>query len=133
MTSAIVGCGWVFPPQVNRQGSLALTDEKSEIDQSIRMILETAPGERVMRPTFGCRLHELVFAPANAQTFAQAVRHVEDAIGQWEPRVELLQVDVQLDDDAAGDGRLLIDIHYRIRNTYDQRSLVFPFYLIPGE
>lgn len=133
MTSAIVGRGWVFPPQVNRQGSLALTNEKSEIDQSIRMILETAPGERVMRPTFGCRLHELVFAPANAQTFAQAVRHVEDAIGQWEPRVELLQVDVQLDDDATRDGRLLIDIHYRIRNTYDQRSLVFPFYLIPGE
>lgn len=133
MTSAIVGRGWVFPPQVNRQGSLALTDESSEIEQSLRLILETAPGERVMRPTFGCRLHELVFAPANAQTFAQARRHVEDAIGQWEPRIVLLQVDVRQDSDATKDGRLLIDIHYRIQANHDRRSLVFPFYLIPDE
>ncbi len=133
MTSAIIGRGWAFPPRVDRQGVIALTNEKSEIEQALRIILETAPGERVMRPTFGCRLHELMFAPCNAQTFAQARRHVEDAIGQWEPRIDLLQVDVQRDDDQEKDGRLLIDIHYRIRATHDQRNLVFPFYLIPGE
>ncbi|HHE72823.1 MAG TPA: phage baseplate protein, partial [Chloroflexi bacterium] len=88
-------------------------------------------GERVMRPTFGCRLQDLVFAPNNSQTAAQARRYVEEALGMWEPRINLVKVDVQQDPDAAN--CLVIRIQYEIKTTHDRRSLVYPFYLIPEE
>jgi phage baseplate assembly protein W len=84
-----------------------------------------------MRPTFGCRLHELVFAPNNSQTHAQARRYVEEAVGMWEPRVKVQTINVKVDDND--NGRLLIEISYKIKATHDRRSLVHPFYLIPGE
>ena len=131
MPQKIIGRGWAFPLQVNAQGSIALTHERDEIDQAIHIILSTSPGERVMRPTFGCRLQDLVFAPNNSQTAAQARRYVEEALGMWEPRINLLQVDVQQDRDAAN--CLVIRIQYEIKATHDRRSLVYPFYLIPEE
>ena len=76
MTSHIVGRGWAFPPQIGAQGGVALTHERNEIEQSIQIILATSPGERVMRPTFGCRLQDLLFAPNNSYTAAQARRYV---------------------------------------------------------
>lgn len=131
MTQAIVGKGWAFPPRTSPQGGLALTAERDELDQSIRIILATSPGQRVMRPTFGCRLHELVFAPNNSQTAVQARRYVEEALGMWEPRIEVTRVEVGAD--PADTSRLLIQIDYKIRATRDPRSLVYPFYLIPEE
>ena len=131
MPQKIIGRGWAFPLQVNAQGSIALTHARDEIDQAIHIILSTSPGERVMRPTFGCRLQDLVFAPNNSQTAAQARRYVEEALGMWEPRINLLQVDVQQDRDAAN--CLVIRIQYEIKATHDRRSLVYPFYLIPEE
>ncbi len=131
MPDDIVGRGWVFPPQIGAQGGIALTHERSEIDQAIYIILSTSPGERVMRPTFGCRLHELVFAPNNSHTAARARRYVEEALGMWEPRIRVIQVDVQ--QDAEADNTLVIGIRYEIKATHDQRSLVYPFYLIPEE
>lgn len=129
MTKEIVGQGWVFPPQVGAQGGIALTHTRNEIDQAIHIILSTSPGERVMRPTFGCRLHDLIFAPNNSHTAAQAQRYVEDALGMWEPRINVMQVQVRQDPNA--DHTLLIEIQYEIKATHDQRSLVYPFYLIP--
>jgi phage baseplate assembly protein W len=84
-----------------------------------------------MRPAFGCRIQELVFAPLTALTAAQARRYVEEALGMWEPRIRVDQVDVRYDQSALGG--LLIEIHYQVKSTHDQRSLVFPFYLIPAE
>lgn len=84
-----------------------------------------------MRPTFGCRLHELVFAPNNSHTAAQARRYVEEALGMWEPRANVIQVDVN--PDPVENNRLLIEIVYEIKATHDRRSLVYPFYLIPME
>jgi phage baseplate assembly protein W len=127
----IVGRGWSFPPQIGPQGGLALTGEHSEVDQAIHIILSTSPGQRVMRPTFGCRLYELVFAPNNNQTAAQARRYVEQALGMWEPRISVTRVDARPDPEDAG--RLLIEIEYKVKATHDRRSLVYPFYLIPGE
>ena len=128
MTNNIIGRGWAFPPKIDAQGGLALTNIRSEVEQAIEIILATSPGQRVMRPTFGCRLHELVFAPNNSLTAAQARRYVEEAIGMWEPRVQLIAVDVQPDPDDHA--RLLIKVEYEIRSTHDRRSLVYPFYLI---
>ena len=130
-TSEIIGRGWGFPPGIGPQGGLALTDERSELRQSILIILSTAPGQRVMRPTFGCRLHELVFAPNNSHTAAQAKRYVEEALGMWEPRIDVNQVDVT--PDPQDRSRLLIHITYKVNATHDQRSLVYPFYLIIEE
>lgn len=131
MTNDIVGSGWTFPPSIDAQGGLALTNEISELEQSIGIILTTSPGQRVMRPTFGCRLHELVFAPNNSQTSARARRFVEDALRMWEPRITIVEIDARPDpDDAAS---LLITIQYEVKATHDRRSLVHPFYLIPEE
>lgn len=84
-----------------------------------------------MRPTFGCRLQELVFAPNNSQTAAQAGRYVEEALGMWEPRIRVADVRVGPDPNSAS--RLLIEIEYQVKATHDKRSLVHPFYLIPEE
>ena len=131
MPEEIIGRGWFFPPRIGPQGGLALTSERSELDQSIRIILSTSPGQRVMRPTFGCRLYELVFAPNNSHTAAQARRFVEEALGMWEPRISVVRVDVR--PDSQDGSRLIIYIEYQVKATHDQRSLVFPFYLIPEE
>jgi hypothetical protein len=84
-----------------------------------------------MRPNFGCRLHELVFAPNNSHTAASARRYVEEALGMWEPRIRVTRVEVR--PDPSETSRMLIYIDYEVKNTHDQRSLVYPFYLIPEE
>jgi uncharacterized protein len=131
MTSEIIGSGWAFPPQIGAQGKFALTSDRNEINQSIQIILTTSPGQRVMRNNFGCRLHELVFAPNNNHTAAQAKRYVEEALGMWEPRITVMHIEVK--PDSLQPDRLLIDIQYRVKATHDRRSLVFPFYLIPED
>jgi phage baseplate assembly protein W len=127
----IVGQGWAFPPRISPRGGLALTGDRNEIDEAITIILSTSPGQRVMRTHFGCRLQELVFAPNNRQTAAQARRFVEDALGMWEPRISLQRVDVR--PDPQDTHCLRIEIAYEVKSTHDRRSLVYPFYLIPAE
>ena len=131
MSKDIVGRGWAFPPKIGPQGGLALTSGLSELDQAVEIILTTSPGQRVMRPGFGCRLQELVFMPNNNQTAAQARRYVEEALGMWEPRVRVVNVEAGPDPDNPN--RLLIEIEYEVKSTHDKRSLVHPFYLIPEE
>jgi Bacteriophage baseplate protein W len=129
LTRSIIGQGWVFPPGICPQGGLALTNERSELAQAIRIILSTPLGQRVMRPTFGSRLQDLVFAPNNSQTMAQARRFVEEALGMWEPRIQVTQVHVRPDDEERN--CLIISIEYEIKATHDRRSLVYPFYTNP--
>jgi len=131
MPEDIIGRGWAFPLKVDPQGGIALTSERDELEQSILIILGTSIGTRVMRPTFGSRLHELVFAPNNSNTAAQARRFVEEALGMWEPRIRVLEIDVH--PHADQDNCLEIDITYQVKTTHDRRSLVYPFYLIPTE
>lgn len=138
MKNHLVGRGWAFPPRIDKHGRVALVADHDEIKQAIVIILSTAVGERVMRPTFGSRLHELVFAPLNAETMTLARLYVEDALAMWEPRIVVEEVQV-LDPfprDALynkQEGVLQVGIRYKIKATGDQRSLVYPFYLIPGE
>ncbi|PID86681.1 MAG: phage baseplate protein [Chloroflexi bacterium] len=127
----IIGTGWAFPPGVNKQGGMALANGRSEIEQAIQIILMTTPGTRLMRPTFGSRLTELVFAPNNNQTAVLAQRYVAEALGMWEPRINVLDVTAYPDPDR--NQCLVIEIQYQIKATQDKRTLVFPFYLIPGE
>ena len=130
MAEQFIGAGWQFPLRTDRTGSIALVTRNREIEESIRLILATAPGERPMRPEFGCTIHDFVFAPADAATAGQLAFEVRAALDRWEPRIDL--VDVQVRFDAVEQGTLYIDVHYSIRGTNDPRNLVFPFYVIPS-
>ncbi|TDQ00762.1 GPW/gp25 family protein [Labedaea rhizosphaerae] len=126
----LIGSGWAFPGQITPGGSVRLVTGAEEIDAALRMILSTAPGERLMRPDFGCAMWEQVFAPVDANTLGLIEQSVRDAITRWEPRVEATTVQAL----AAGDGaRVDIEIAYRVVATNDYRNLVYPFYVIPHE
>ena len=129
----LIGRGWGFPLNTDAVGGLRLVSGTTEIEEAIAIIIGTSPGERVMRPGFGCRIHELVFAPNNSETLGLARRYVEEAIGMWEPRVQVGSVVVEADAEEADRGRLNIEVTYSIRGTKDARSLVYPFYLIEHE
>jgi uncharacterized protein len=126
-----VGAGWAFPVGVDATGRVALVTRDREIQESIRLILGTVPGERPMRPEFGCRIHEHVFGPANASTAGRIGHDVREAIERWEPRVDLLDVAVSFD--SRAEGTLYVDISYTVRGDNDPRNLVFPFYVIPDQ
>ncbi len=123
----VLGTGLRFPMCVDGRGGIAMTSKENDIEESIRIILSTERGERHMRPMFGCRIGELVFAPNNATTWGLMQQYVEEALGWWEPRIEVLDVDVSMD--AGDSSRLLVNIVYKIKATSDRRSLVYPFYL----
>jgi uncharacterized protein len=125
-----LGQGWAFPIQFSPRGQGALAHGERDIEQAIRIILETIPGERVMRPEFGCRAKELLFAPMNAATEALLVRYVQLALERWEPRVDVVSVGVV---DAPSDGVWMVQIDYNIKATHDTRSIVYPFYISEEE
>jgi phage baseplate assembly protein W len=126
-----IGRGISYPLRVDQSGSIALVEGGDGIDASIRMALSTAPGERVMRPQFGCRIWDLLFEPVNANTLGLMAEAVRDALSQWEPRIEV--EDVEVEPDPASPARVVIRIAYRMRATNDRRNLVYPFYVIPHE
>ena len=131
MPNPIIGCGWRFPPQLDARGTIALATDVEEIEQAIHIILGTIPGQRVMRPEFGCRIHELVFAPNNTATVGLAIRYITEALERWEPRIHVQQV--QADTDADDPACLIVTVEYEIAASHNRRSLVYPFYLIPTE
>jgi Bacteriophage baseplate protein W len=129
MVMEFVGAGIAFPMRIAPSGGVALVTREREIEEAIRLILGTSPGERPMRPEFGSRIAEHVFGPANASTAGQLAYDVRVALERWEPRIDLEDVEVSFD--AADAGVLYLDVRYRIRGSNDPRNLVFPFYVIP--
>ena len=122
----VIGHGWSYPLGVNGRGGVALSAPHNDIEESIRIILSTAKGERRMRPNFGCGIHDYIFAPNSAATWSQVAHHVEQSLGWWEPRIEIREVDVH--PDMTDTSRLLITIKYKIKGTNNERSLVYPLY-----
>ena len=130
MASAdFLGTGWNFPVTLNQERRIKAAAGAESIQQSIWIILATAPGERVMRPDFGCGLHELVFAINDAMTLGRVIREVREALIRWEPRIDVLDIGVETKDDGEV---LLINISYRVRSTNNLFNLVYPFYLVAG-
>jgi uncharacterized protein len=127
----IIGSGIAFPLQVDRRGGIALARDEQDIDQAIQLILGTAPGERPMRPEFGCGVHDFVFDSIDANTIGQMEEAIRVALERWEPRIEVSAVSFDLS--QAGAGLLTIDIGYVVRATNTERNLVHPFYVIPAE
>lgn len=131
MSARFIGAGWAFPLRTDVTGSIALVTGDAEIADAIWLVLATSPGERPMRPEFGSRLAEYVFAPANATTAGQLANEVQVALERWEPRIDVGDVDISFGADASGIA--YIDVHYQVRGDNDPRNLVFPFYIIPEE
>lgn len=126
-----LGCGWAMPVEIDsRTGHVAHATYEEDIRQSVRIILETSPGERVMRPNFGCGIHELVFASLDSTAMARIRSVVQEALGRFEARIDVLEVTV--DDDAGTEGQLLVEIEYRVRQTNQIGNLVFPFFFREG-
>jgi hypothetical protein len=122
-----LGRGWKFSVGVDETGKIALSEFEQDIRESIRLILLTARGERVMRPDFGAGLHEFVFSTMSATNLGSMQTAVREALIKWEPRIQLLEVKVA--PDAGEIGKLLINIDYRVRVTNNRFNLVFPFFL----
>ncbi len=127
--NSFVGAGWTWPIGTDATGGIALTSGPSELEQAMYLVLATAPGERPMRPEFGCRLQEFVFSPADAGTAGLIAAEVRAALVRWEPRVVV--EDVVVTADAEDVSTLWIDVRYTVRSSNDRRNLVFPFYVIP--
>ena len=129
--SDLIGTGLAFPLQADQRGGLALARGVEDIEQAIALILGTAPGERPMRPEFGCAVHEVVFDTIDAAIIGKVQTAVHQALERWEPRIEVVDLDVEQSDAHAG--TLLVDITYRVRTTSGLQNLVYPFYVIPAE
>lgn len=125
-----LGVGWKFPLQVTSRGAIASARYEQRIEESIYLILSTSPGERVMRPDFGCGIHDLVFSPNNAATIALVVDQVRRALVAYEPRIDVLTVDAETAPEQPN--VLLIRIDYRIRANNALCNLVYPFYITEG-
>ena len=127
MAREFLGRGWSFPVTVDDGGQIVEASEEDKVSQAIEIILRTAPGERTMRPGFGCGIHDLVFDNINDDMLGRVLAEVSSALTSWEPRIEVLGIDVQQDPDLPT--RLLIQIDYLVRSTNSRFNLVFPFYV----
>jgi phage baseplate assembly protein W len=125
-----LGTGWKFPIRVNPRGGLSYVSAEQDIQEAIWIILSTAPGERQMRPQFGCGIHAYVFELNNPANRASMAHQVREALTRWEPRIDLL--DVRVDSGSDEGNLLLIRIDYRIRANNAFHNMVYPFYIREG-
>ncbi|HYV10455.1 MAG TPA: GPW/gp25 family protein [Pyrinomonadaceae bacterium] len=124
-----LGRGWSFPVRLDeKEGTILLSEHEQDIRESIRIILSTAKGERVMRPDFGCGIHDLVFEVINTTTLTQIETNVLQALALFEARIDVVQV-TALSENSGLDGQLRISIDYVIRGTNNQLNFVYPFYI----
>jgi len=129
-SKAFLGVGWAFPVATDATGAIAEAAYETDIEQAVRIILGTEPGERVMRPDFGAGLRGMVFEPINTTTIALVQYRVQQALIQWEPRIDSVNVVVAFD---PPNGTLRVDVSYRIRTTNTFYNLVYPFYVQEGQ
>ena len=122
-----LGVGWTSPAKPDENGQIMVAKYEDAVRQSIEMILSTAKGERVMRPDFGCEIHDKVFSPNSSGTVGQIVSDVRSALIKWEPRIDVLDVDTI--PDSSQPNVILIQVNYQIRTTNNIFNLVYPFYL----
>jgi len=115
---------------VNGAGEIPMSSYDDHVRQSILLILSTATGERVMRPNFGGGLQAMVFSPINSATTAMVQNAVTNALTNFEPRIDVLNV--QVTTDSSQPGLLQIDLQYRVRQTDTMFNLVYPFFLERG-
>lgn len=127
----ILGKGWAFPVMTDIHGNIASSSYEKSVEESIRVILGTTPGERVMNPYFGCKINDIIFSSNSSKTISLAIHYIEEAIVKWEPRVILKNITGDFDMDKSG--VININIEYEIRSVNTFFNMVYPFYLERGE
>ena len=131
MSKSFLGRGWKFPVRIDpTTGRVGMSEMEQDIKESIWILLSTAPGERLMRPEFGCGIHDLVFSSMSTVTMGLFESRVREAINRWEARVDITKLEVFTKEPDKG--KLEINLSCRIRDTNSQFNLVFPFYLTEG-
>ena len=131
MSEEFIGAGWSFPVRTDATGRIALVTHERELEESIRLILGTAFGERPMRPDYGCAIHDYFFSSVDSELAGRIALAVRSALLRWEPRIEVQDVRISFDPDNPAP--IYIEIRYSVGDTNDPRNLVFPFYSIPPE
>lgn len=131
MAKEILGVGWKFPPATDDTGKIAVSRYEDDIREAILIILLTAKGERLMKPDFGCGINDYVFASINTLNISRIENEVREALILWEPRIEVLEI--RTDTSEADEGKLMIEINYKVRATNTRYNLVYPFYLREGQ
>jgi len=131
VSEEFIGRGWGFPLETDNTGSMKLVSHDREIWESINLILRTVPGERPMRPDYGCGIHDYVFATIDPDSAGRMATEVRNSLVRWEPRIRVEGVDVTVDPDIRT--LAYVQVRYSIGETNDPRNLVFPFYTIPSE
>jgi len=130
MEKNFLGVGWKYPVYITVEGKIAKSEYEQDIKEAIWIILGTAKGERVMRPDFGCGIHDLIFTPLNTATITLVENSVREALTIWEPRIELIKVEAS--SEKSEEGKMLVSIDYRVRTTNNRFNLVYPFYIKEG-
>ena len=124
---SFLGVGWKFPIDVDRRKGVGMSQFEENIEDSVLIILGTALGERVMRPDFGCGIHDLVFAPNNSNTHGLLIYHVKEALMKWEPRIQALTVDVDTDERELS--KVYVKVEYQVIATNNIYNIVYPFFM----
>ena len=128
-----LGLGWRFPPEFHRHSDaiqVKVVAEEDDIRESLAILLSTRPGERIMHPAYGCSIQAMVFETVNESTITEIRDMVERAVLFFEPRITLESIDVNTDE--VYDGKITLQLNYRIRTTNTRSNAVYPFYFIEG-
>lgn len=131
MADEFLGTGWSFPVEPDHRGNVSCSDGEGDIREAIRIILGTAKGERLMRPDFGCDIHDHVYAATTPATLNLIETDVRRALVRWEPRIDVEDVTARIDE--ANPNRILIDIDYYVRTTNSLANVVYPFHTTEGD
>jgi phage baseplate assembly protein W len=131
MFKDFLGVGWKYPVATDGNGKIAISRYEEDIKEAILIILLTAKGERLMRPDFGCGVNEYVFSSINSLNISRIENEVREALTLFEPRIEVFEINT--DTKEADNGKLMIEINYKVRATNTRFNLVYPFYLREGQ
>lgn len=131
MAKDFLGTGWSYPVETDHRGDVKLSREDDDIAEAIRIILGTAKGERIMRPEFGCDIHDQVFAAVNPTTLNMIESSVEESLVKWEPRIDVESVHAVQDEHDPD--KIRIEIEYWVRSTNSLENMVYPFYTTEGD
>ncbi|MDR6570907.1 MULTISPECIES: GPW/gp25 family protein [Chitinophaga] len=128
---SFLGTGWSFPPSFDKpNASVLMVSDVADIEESIRIILSTIPGERTMLPDFGCNIRKLVFEVADSRFSGELNHLIYHALLEYEPRIKL--VDSQIVDQTMESGTVYVQINYTVISTNTRHNLVYPFYFLEG-
>ncbi len=128
--SGIIGQGWSFPIRINAKGGLDWSTGPDRIQAAIWIVLSTSLGERLMRPTFGAGIKDYVFESNSDMVRARLETAIQNALTEWEPRIQLVSVQASASPDQ--DSLVLVSIDYQIRDTNELYNMVYPFFLTEG-